>query len=267
MVMDYLSKASTEKTPRKILEPECYYIVGDHATGFTAASKTASNVPKNSIAVIEVKGPITKDSTCFSVGTRELTQATYAAAENPNVGGIMFITDTGGGSVAGTETFARAINEVSQVKETLVLAEDMIASAGVWIGVSAHHLFAQNLTTQVGSIGTAILLTDVREKLKKDGITQHYITAPDSDVKNAEYYQALDGKPEALKQQLGAINTVFQDWVKSNRPNLKIDSKTKAPLNGAMYAATQAADIGLIDGVKTYTEAVQFLHQQILNQS
>lgn len=264
MVLDYLSKASADQTPPKILEPECYYIVGDNATGFTAASKKASDIPQNAIAVIEVKGPITKESTCFSVGTRELTQLTYAAAENPKVGGIMYVADTGGGSVAGTETFARAINEVSQAKPTLVLAEDVLASAGIWIGVSAHHLFAQNKTTQIGSIGTAIMLTDARERLKSKGITHHYITATDSTAKNAEYYQALDGNKEALQKQLDAINTVFQDWVKANRPNLKIDSKTKAPLNGAMYAATEAAAIDLIDGVKSFSQSVQFLHNQIL---
>ena len=89
MVLDYLSKASTEKTPRKILEPECYYIVGDNATGFTAASKIkaekqTTNIETDilNIPVLPVKIYATSNEQNIVVNQIPLPKLTTTAAAN-----------------------------------------------------------------------------------------------------------------------------------------------------------------------------------------
>lgn len=241
-----------------------YAINGTPETGFSRFY--LEQAPEKSIALVEVRGPLMKESTCFSAGTKELmNQALYAAAD-PNIAAVMFVFDTGGGSVAGTETFANTIKSISADygKPTLGMVEDLAASAGYWLLSACDECYAYSESSMVGSIGTAISINDMTAYLEKLGVKEHYVTASKSPEKNKDVMQAKAGDYEPIrKNMLDPINAIFHAAVKANRPNLTIDLKSDAPVNGAMYTAKDAVNNGLLDGICTMEEAVMKLYNRI----
>ncbi|SFC95310.1 Peptidase family S49 [Flexibacter flexilis DSM 6793] len=241
-----------------------YAINGDPSTGFSGY--TLEQAPAQSIAVVEVRGPLMKESSCFSAGTKELMSQSLAAAAHPNIAAVMFVFDTGGGSVAGTEVFANAIKSISQDygKPTLGMVEDLAASAGYWLLSACDEIYAYSESSMVGSIGTAIAVNDMSSMLEKMGVKEHYVTATASAEKNKDVIEAKAGNYGPIrKNMLDPINEVFRNAVITNRPNLAIDLKTEAPVNGAMYMAQEAVNIGLLDGICSMQEAVNKLHHRI----
>jgi ClpP class serine protease len=239
------------------------YALSNTETGFLRYTNF-DEAALHSIAVIEVRGVIMKESSCWDVGTAALKQQATQAAQHPNIAAVLFIFDSGGGAVAGTEVFGQTIKAVSEQhgKPTLAFVEDMAASAAYWLASCCTQIWASSKTAQIGSIGVAAEIRDTRELLSRQGIKTHYIRATDSTAKNEDFIQAKEGKFDLMrKNSLDPINTVFQDVVCSNRPNLLIDSKTKAPLNGAMYLSEAAQALGLIEGICTFEAAVSHLFE------
>lgn len=220
-------------------------------------SSSFDNAPEGSIAIINVQGVLIPDDNCGDPGTNSLAQLTQDADNNPNIAAIVFIGNTPGGSVDGTENFSNTIKTAT--KPTVGVVTGMTCSAGYWILSACDELYVANDTSMVGSIGSLMSFADKQPALEKMGIVFHEIYADDSSDKNAESLAARKGNYDLMKKNLlNPINKVFTKAVTANRGD-KLDQDQT--LSGKVFLGKKAASVGLVDGKKSVPEAIDRANQ------
>ena len=223
------------------------------------ASKYSSfdDAPQGSVAVIPVMGPMMSQDFCGSLGTQTLGRLAQEADAHPNIVGHVFVFDTPGGTVAGTENFSNIIKGTA--KPAVAFVQGMMASAGYWAGSSANHLMLSGQTAQVGSIGTMLQYTDSTKADKKEGRESKMVRADASSDKNEAFLQLLAGNEQPVKDQLlNPLNEVFLGAVQANRAGkLPTGKDAENVLSGKVYLAADAVKYGLADSIGTFNDAVQ----------
>lgn len=223
------------------------------------ASKYSSfdEAPVGSVAVIPVIGPMMSQDFCGSLGTQTLGRLAQEADAHPNIVGHVFVFDTPGGTVAGTENFSHII--AATQKPAVAFVQGMMASAGYWAGSAANHIMAGGQTTQIGSIGTMLQVTDSSKADKKQGYSQITVRADASSDKNEAFLQLLAGNAQPVKDQLlNPMNAVFLSAVQANRAGkLPTGKDAENVLSGKVYLAADAVEYGLVDSIGTFQQAVQ----------
>lgn len=220
-------------------------------------SDSLKSAKAGSIAVIDINGPIMKHDNCGDAGSKTFEELVKQADANPNITGIIFQVASGGGEVAGTQSLANVIKNVS--KPTVCVAEDIMASAAYWIGSSTDFIFANTGTAQIGSIGTMASFKDMRPMWEAQGVKFHEIYASASTAKNTDYTEALGGNYDPIiKNILNPLNQEFMNAVKANRGD-KLN--TEMTLKGQMYTANDALKYGLIDAIGNLQDAIVKINQ------
>lgn len=215
------------------------------------------DAPQGSVAVIPVMGPMMQQDFCGSLGTQTLGRLTQEADAHPNIVGHLFVFDTPGGTVAGTEGFSNIITGTQ--KPAVGYVQGMLCSAGVWAGCGLNHIMMGGQTTQMGSIGTMLQYTDSSKADKKRGFVQKMVRADASGDKNEAYLQLLAGNDQPIKDQmLNPLNEVFLNAVRTNRAGkLPTGQDAENVLSGKVYLAADAVKYGLADSIGSFQDAVQ----------
>lgn len=213
--------------------------------------------PAGSVAVIPVMGPMMQQDFCGSLGTQTLGRLTEEADAHPNIVGHVFVFDTPGGTVAGTERFSNIITGTQ--KPAVGYVQGMICSAGVWAGCGLNHIMMGGQTTQMGSIGTMLQYMDSSKADKKRGYAQKMVRADASYDKNEAFVQLLNGNDQPIKEQmLNPLNEVFLNAVRTNRAGkLPTGKDAENVLSGKVYLAADAVKYGLADSIGSFQDAVQ----------
>lgn len=220
-------------------------------------SNSSSSAKSGSIAVINISGPIMKYDNCGDPGSQTYEGLIQQAGSNPNIKGLIFTIDSGGGTVAGTQSLANVIKSID--KPTVTLVEDLMCSAAYWIGSSADYILANTDTARIGSIGTMISFSDMQPVWEAQGAKFHEVYATASTAKNSDIADARKGKYDNLiKNTLDPLNNVFMDSVKANRGDKLVADKT---LNGQVYTASDATKYGLIDGIGNLQDAINKINE------
>jgi protease IV len=218
-----------------------------------------SKLPDNSIAVLDIIGPVTKYGDMCSYGSAEHASTIGRLANAPNVSSIILNIDSPGGQVDGTTMLADAVKAASSKKPVVAMIDDgMAASAAMWIASAADEIYVTKKTDQVGSIGVYCTLADWVGYAEKQGLKVREIYAPQSTEKNGTYRQAIAGNEEPMKQDLAVIADEFISTIKKNRAGKLTSDKWNS---GGMFYAKEAKQIGLIDGIKSFDQVIKRTNQ------
>jgi protease IV len=210
------------------------------------------------VALMAIIGPLTKYGDLCSAGMQEYAMRINKAAAADTVDAILLVMDSPGGTVDGTQDLALAVKSVK--KPVGVFADQMIASAAVWIAAQADVIVAnKNNFTQIGSIGTYATDVNYQNVMDAGNLPQmKLIRAPQSTEK--ALFNAIEETPESvmgeLKTQLSAITSKFIKAVKSGRGD-RLNAEAEGLFNGRMYDFKTAEDIGLIDASGTMADALK----------
>lgn len=222
--------------------------------------KSFNEAPDDSIAVINISGPILKaGGECGEPGALHFNSWIKMANASPRIKGILLQIDSPGGMVDGTQTVVDAIRN-SKKPIVAFIDDGMMASAATWIGTAAKEVYASQKTDRIGSIGVFRTIYDYTGWFEKMGIKVHEIYAPQSTDKNKDYYDALKGNYDPAKKELEFIANQFIDSIKSFREG-KLNLSKGDPFTGKMFNADQAIEIGLIDGYMSIEEAVSRVYE------
>lgn len=256
-------KAKNEHQP-KIFLPSKQSIANVKSDVYSVSPYTSTDrLPYNSVAMIDVLGPILKYGDYCSYGTVEMNDLIIRLANSDRVKGIILNIDSPGGQVDGTGMFAETIRLISKTKPVLAVIQDgMAASAGMWIASAAQEIYVTRATDQVGSIGAYCTIYDFAEWFSLNGIKVHEIYAPQSVDKNKDYKDALQGDYSLIEADLKFLVNVFVGAVKTNR-GARLNAGKEDPFTGKMYNAKEALKIGLIDGIKTMSDVVKRMDELI----
>jgi signal peptide peptidase SppA len=221
--------------------------------------KGYDDAPEGSVAVHTLKGAMMKDDQfglCEDVpGTASLGRAMQAADAHENVVAHVLMIDSGGGSVDGTAEYGSIIKGLT--KPVVAYSDGMIASAAYWAASACSSIVLNNSTCAVGSIGVMCSVADYKPMLESMGVKFHDLRADDSDEKNEDFRQMLEGnyKPYTANV-LNPLRDMFASTVKQNRPQLATKEGEKL-LHGGMYFADDAVANGLADEIGTFSRAVE----------
>lgn len=211
------------------------------------------------VQVMNISGPIIKYDYCGSPGTESMTRQLAAANADSSIKSIILFMDSPGGSVDGTEDFAKAVK--ASAKPVVTFVNSMMASAAYWIGSAAKEVVVTGANNGynaiVGSIGTMATWKDVSESNAKNGVKIHEVYASASKDKNADFREANAGNYTSLiKNYLDPLNNTFINAVQANREG-KLQPDVENIFTGKSYNAKQAVKFGLADRIGDFKSVVR----------
>lgn len=222
-----------------------------------------ANAPSGSVAVFPITGPITKYDGWCNYGTESLMSRLKKADQQSNIVGHLLEIDSGGGQGTNLETVVRYIQtEIS--KPIVAWYNGTCASAAYYIAVAADEIYASEETDIVGSIGVMLSFMDLRKFYESQGVTMHEVYADQSTLKNDDFIKARDGEYDLIKE--GFLNPYAQrfiETVKEMRPAIQESDVFK----GKVYMSDDAEEIGLIDGILTFKQAINRVNYLATNNS
>lgn len=234
--------------------------VAEHLAGPTAAAartvqQDVAEILPGGIALIEIRGRMQKQQASLgqSASTVAIRRAIRTAAADPQVGCLLIVADSPGGTVAGTEALAADIAQAAKQKPIIGMAEDLCASACYWALSQATRLYS-NSTAMVGSIGTYGVVVDNSKSAADQGYKVHVVRA--GQFKGAGY-PGTEVTPEQLadyQREVDALNELFLASVAAGRRG-SID-QVRALATGQVWIGQQAADVGLTDGVASFDQVL-----------
>ncbi|MEI7983411.1 MAG: S49 family peptidase, partial [Bacteroidota bacterium] len=191
------------------------------------------------------------DQPCGPRGTQSILSDVKSADQNPNIKSIVLVVDSPGGQVTGTDLLSEAIKNSST--PVVAYIEGMAASAAYWIISGASKIIASSDLDRIGSIGTMLMVEDLKPALEAMGVKFHEVYASLSPDKNKDLNKVLEGNYDSYRENvLDVINQKFLSSIKANRPGVN-----DSTLSGKVYFATEAISLGLIDEVGSLDYALE----------
>lgn len=211
-----------------------------------------SIMPVNSL-----KGVVMKDSQmCGPTGTAALAQKMLMDDEKPNVSAHFLLVDSPGGAVDGTPEVSAIIAGLK--KPVIAFVDGYAASAAYWIASQTSLIVTNSRNyTEVGSIGTLVVLTNESEYLKKEGLKVEIMRATKSTDK-ARLNSIEEWPEESLQEMQNKLNVINSGFIKAVNTgrNGKLFTLTEDIFTAKMYDQKRALQLGMIDQIGTLDDAI-----------
>lgn len=242
---------------------------GDEAqAAMTPAAERAVARKEGQVAVIQIRGVIASRQSFMdwlmdipAVPPAAIVNAVEAAMADPAVKAVVMVWDSPGGSPAGVpEAHARLMALRGQGKPLISHASGQCGSAAYWMATAADAFYAEP-TAMVGSIGVYQGHMDASGAYAQAGLNKTYIEAPKGGNKTEGHDAApLDEAATAHIQELvDDIYSLFTRDVAAGRAVSEAVVKSETYGQGRAYLGTRAAERGLVDKVRTFTDLVASL--------
>jgi ClpP class serine protease len=247
---------------------------GNGEWGEEGEARESDTVLANGIAVVYLKGMVSKDGDWCARGTAAINAELHELGAIDSVKGVLLCIDSAGGSVDGTETLANTIYDYRRryKKPVWAFVDGQAASAAYWIASGADKIYISGETAAVGSIGTMVQIANYEGIEQAMGIEVITIYATLSTQKNKPYDEALNGNPQPMREQvLDKLNGVFLRSVIRGRYLRAIDYNTLTAENvpeqlaGKMYFGSDAIAIGLADKIATFDNTLQTMYSSVVS--
>lgn len=212
------------------------------------------DVPEGTIAVYNFDSVITKHGGMSHYGTTEIAAQFAKMEATENVIGHIFKIESGGGSANAIKYIRDVSSKANRIKPLVTYAEDIMASAAMYIASDSDYIFANHKDALIGSIGTMIQFDGYKANTEdSNGVRHIRVYASQSVNKNKDFEEALNNfnfEP-IQKAMLDPHAQEFINDMKANRPNM-----TKEQGTGAIYNAIDVVGT-LIDGIGNMSDAVE----------
>lgn len=220
-------------------------VEGEYEIARYSYSYGFEKAPENSIALIDLKGPLMKDDqNCGPDGMATIGKMINAADKSAKIKSIVLRIDSPGGTVDGTEALAQVIMQTK--KRVTAFVDGMMCSAALWIGCACDEIIASNDMDRIGSIGVMMSFADIQPALELQGVKFHSILAEQSKDKNRVFEQVrMSNYTEYRETILNPLADRFIAYVKKMRPGATDDQMT-----GSVFFAKDVLG-SLVDGIGT----------------
>ena len=216
---------------------------------FSAGTYALDSAPQsNSVAVIDIDGTIQYDGTaCSPKGLKSLLDK---AQENDDIKAVVLRVNSGGGTATAGEEMAAYVRDFA--KPVVVSSASINASAAYEISSQADYIYVAK-STEIGSIGTAMQVTDLSGLLDMLGVDVEVITSSDSKDSSYGYRPLTDEERVYYQSMIDQINDIFVENVASGR-HMTIDA-VRELATGLVFTGIDAVGNGLADEVGTLEDA------------
>jgi len=177
----------------------------------------------------------------------EVRRSFDTALADDGVSAVVLEIDSPGGMVSGAFDLADHIYQSRAIKPITAIVNESAFSAGYLLASAAERIIVPR-TGEVGSIGVIATHADFSKAESAAGITVTHIYAG---AKKA------DGSPhrplgeEAAADWLASVQSTYDLFVETIARNRNMSVNQVRATEAAIYKASQAVDIGLVDEVST----------------
>jgi protease-4 len=167
-------------------------------------------------------------------------QITYAR-QTPKIRGVLLVLDSPGGTVSDTEAVYLELARLRAVKPVVTYVKGMAASGAYYLSVGTDGIYA-NPSSQVGNVGVIAQLPP-----------PPYLS---EDIATTGPYKMTGTTRDQLLREMEMIKDGFYQAVTLGRGDaLKIGPEVL--LRGQIWPGSEALRLGLIDGLRSQSEAVE----------
>ncbi len=213
------------------------------------------------IALVELDGVMTKYGSSFGDGSTMFARKQLGeAARDDGIEAIVMRIDSPGGTVAGTLELSEAVAAAGSIKPMNVYFEDLGASAAYYVGCQGTGVYA-NEPCLIGSIGTMMTIEDSSKHASEDGRKILVVSSAELKGIGVPGTEVTDEHVAYLQEIVLENNELFKRAVKRGR-GLTAEQLEKVA-TGAVFMATTAKSLGLIDDVTTFDGVIELTKEQI----
>ena len=235
----------------------CTRILSSQTSSFgsygSSSSAEIDALTQDAVGVITIDGTIQYDGTTSS--PEGLKEQLDIAAENEHIKAVVLRVNSGGGTATAGEEMATYVREFREAtsKPVVVSSASINASAAYEISSQANFIYTAK-TSAIGSIGTAMQVTDLSGLYDKLGIRIENITS--SDGKDSSYgTRSLTEEERAYYQAMvDQINESFIETVAKGR-NMEVEA-VRELATGLTFTGVDAVNNGLADDLGTLEDAI-----------
>lgn len=210
---------------------------------------------EGSVAIIPINGTLYHkvDWAGYSyTGYDWLVRNIEFAERDPDVRGVVFDINSGGGEVAGAFETAARIRQLGEVKPTLAIIDNAAYSAA-YLMASATKRIAAPPAGGAGSIGVVTTHVDVSEMMSEMGYKLTFFYKGKHKV-DGNPYQPL---PESVAKRIDAkLDTPYNLFVNAVANYRSMNPQAVRDTEAQTYGAEEAKSLGLVDIVTSPQEAL-----------
>ena len=225
-----------------------------YATEFVSGNPDAINT----IAIIDVKGEITRDTDSFSYAASgvansvSIVKLIKAAVKDENVKAIIIDLDTPGGEVTASDEIYHELKLCG--KPVVAMMNSMAASGGYYVACGANKIVA-NKFTMTGSIGVIISSVDVSGLLDWAKVKPEFYT---SGKMKAMLNPAKPTTEEEAKIVQALVMDAYNQFagIVAEARKIPLEKITQGELgDGRVFDGEQALANGLVDQLGYFSDA------------
>lgn len=200
------------------------------------------------VGVIEIVGPI--------VSSQRTVQSIVDFRQNDSIKGVILRVDSPGGGVGPSQEIYTEVKRLAAIKPVVVSMGAIAASGGYYVALPAQKIMA-NPGTLTGSIGVIMGFTNYQELLEKIGLKSDVVKSGEhKDIGSP--VRPMTGEDREILQNL--IDDVHRQFVEHVAEGRALEYAQAAQLaDGRIYTGRQAKDLGLIDELGNFRDAVSLV--------
>lgn len=220
---------------------------------------TDAELENEAIAYYRIKGMIMGESNWW-FSTKQFVDDVEAAEANPMIMAHFIHANSGGGDTWYLDVAFQTLMKAK--KPVITIVERVGASACIYLTCASTKIYAATQNEILGSIGTMVSFMNFKPYYETMGLKFIEEYATKSTLKNKKFNDLADGKPEQfIKEELDPLQQQFEAAVRKARPKAGELPEDHPLFAGETFATQAATDLFLIDGQKSFKEALNEAYQ------
>jgi len=200
------------------------------------------------IAVIELIGPI--------YDSKSIIRQFKKYGENDDIDAIIFRISSPGGGVSASQEIYEEVRKIrNSGKPILASLGAVAASGGYYVAIAANKIMS-NPATVTGSIGVIVGLPNYEGLMNKLGLSYVNITSGPHKDSGSPYRELKKEDREIFQNIVDDLYNQFVEAVSLER-NISED-RIREVADGRIYSGLVAKELGLIDTLGTYEDALKY---------
>jgi signal peptide peptidase SppA len=228
---------------------ELWCIAPGHAAGFRLppAELPPRMKPLFPFALVEIVGTLTKPRTVA------MRQRIAAAAADPNIGELVLLVDSPGGTVAGVHDLYLTIAAAAKRKRVVAVIEDQATSGALYAIAGASEIVIGE-TALTGSIGVYVVAIDESKLLERIGV--EVVIVRSGEHKGAGV-QGAKLTPDQLAEVKRRVDVQARHFIAAVAKGRRMSVHRAAELaDGRVFIGREAVAAGLADRVGMFEDVL-----------
>ncbi len=226
---------------------------------FFVVSALAPSFTGKCVAVVNIDSEITTQESTASLfspgvaGSESIANAVDALNKRDDVGAVLFVFNSPGGSVVATREIYNSVKALNKPKVSYF--REMAASGAYYISTGTDYIVADP-DTLTGSIGVITTITSMEGLFDKLGINTTAVTSGAHKDMGSPYRNMSSDEVAIFKSLIDDVYQDFKFTVIKNRGSRLDQAKFEEIADGRVLSGRQAYKVGLVDTLGSKKDAI-----------